>query len=540
MRTTNHRRRGAGMAAAGMSAALVLSACGGGGDGGDDGEAEAVDGGGTVSAHNCEPQNLQPGNSTENCGSRILDQLYTGLTQVDYSDDVEVVPGVAESWESDDNVTWTLELSDEYTFHNGDPVDANTFVESWNWVVDPDNAQQGASFFDKIAGFQDVVDGDADELEGVTAVDDHTLEIELEEPFGQLPQMLTYSAFYPMPSEAFEDMDAFQDAPIGNGRYEMDGEWVRDTEINMNRYEDWPGEDPGKPERIEWQIYSDTNTAYQDVQAGNLDLLGEVPPNRIENLEDDFGDNFERYQTSRFVYMGLPTYDDDFADADMRRALSMALDRDELNEELFDGTYTPARSILPPTIPQGREDACGENCEFDADAAAELYEEAGGPSELTLWTDTGVGNEEYVEALANQWQQNLGIDSVDFEMLEFAQYLDLLEEEDIGGPYRLGWLLAYPSPQYAMEPLYTSGAPSNRAGYASEEFDSKIDEANRADEGEEADGLYQEAEDILLEDMPVIPLWFQDYFVVHSDRVEDAEMDLRTYITVDQVTVTEE
>ncbi|WP_120004501.1 peptide ABC transporter substrate-binding protein [Nesterenkonia muleiensis] len=536
------RRRSTGLIAASMATALVVASCGGddGNGGTDNGAAEngeAVAGGGTISSYTCEPQNLQPGNNTENCGSRVLQQLFTGLTVVDHETN-EAVPAVATDWETEDQVTWTFTLGEDWTFHNGDPVTAQTFVDSWNWVVDPDNAQAGANFHDKFLGYEEVMEGEAEEMEGVRAVDDHTLEIELTEPFGQLPLVLTYTSFYPMPEEAFEDMDAFQNAPVGNGRYEMDGEWVRDTEINMNRYEEWAGEEPGSPERIEWRIYSDVETAYMDVQAGELDILSEAPPNRIPQVEDDFGENYSQNESSRFVYIGLPMYQDEWDDVDLRHALSMAMDREEINDQIFDGAMTPAYSILPPTLPMARENAC-EYCEFDPEAAADLYEAAGGPSEFTMYTDTGQGHDEYVEAIANQWRANLPIDDISFQTMEFAQYLDLHDQDEITGPYRLGWLLAYPSPQYAMEPLYTTGAASNNAGYASEEFDEAIREANFAGE-EESDELYQAAEDILLEDLPVLPLFFQDYFVVHTDRVDNVYSDLSSYVRVEDVVVLED
>lgn len=522
------------LAGAALTTALMATACGNGGDTQADSGPED---GGTISTYTCEPQNLQPGNNTENCGSRVLQQLYTGLTQVDFETN-EAAPAVATDWQTEDQVTWQFELSEDYTFHNGDPVTAQTFVDSWNWVVDPDNAQAGANFHSKFLGYDEVVEGEAEEMEGVRAVDDYTLEIELTEPFGQLPLMLTYTSFYPMPEVAFEDMNAFQDAPIGNGRYEMDGEWVRGTEVALNRYEDWPGEDPGSPQRIEFRIYNDVDTAYLDVQAGELDILGEAPANRIESIEADFGENWSQNESSRFVYIGLPTYQEEWADPELRHALSMAIDREEINDQIFSGAMTPATGILPPVLPMAREGAC-EYCTFDPEAAADLYESAGGPSELVMYTDLGTGHEEYVEAIANQWESVLPIDSISFETMEFAQYLDLHNEREITGPYRLGWLLAYPSPQYAMEPLYTTGASSNFSDYSSDEFDAAIEEANFASE-EDAPELYQQAEDILLEDLPVLPLFFQDYFVVHTDRVDNVYTDLASYVRLEDVEVVED
>lgn len=521
--------------------ALILSSCAPTGENGDGGDGEPVEGGGTVSLYLGEPQNLTPGNSSEVFGSKVLEQLFTGLTTVDYETN-EPAAGVAEEWETEDNVTWTFTLGEDWTFHNGDELTAQDFVDTWNWTVDPDNAQGGAGFFDKIEGYQEVVDGDADEMEGVTAVDDHTLEVELTEPFSPFASMVSYTAFYPMPAEAFEDIDAYESAPVGNGRYQMDGEWVHDTEIHLERYEDWAGEEPGAPERIEWQIYSDVDTAYMDVQAGDLDVLDQAPPNRFASLDDDFGENWTASETSSFTYLGFPLYQEEFEDVEVRQAVSRAIDREELMETMFDGLYSPAYGIIPPTLPQGREDACGANCEFDPDAAREMYEEADGPSELTFYFNSGAGHDEWVEAVANQLQQNLGVEEVNFESLDFAQYLDLHADREITGPYRLGWTLSYPSAQYAMEPIYSTDADSNYFEYSSDEFDGLIDDANAATDEEEADELYQEAEDVLLEDMPAVPLFFQDYNSVYSDRIdgESLTVDPRTFVRAEQIVVTEE
>src|SRR5699024_4907578 len=207
--------------------------------------------------------------------------------------------------------------------------------------------------------------------------------------------MLSYTGFYPLPEEAFDDIDAFESAPIGNGRYQMDGEWVHDVEINLDRYEDWAGQEAGTPERIEWSIYSDVDTAYMDVQSGELDIVDQAPPNRFPSLDADFGDNWVLSETSSFTFIGFPMYEEAFGDVDVRHAISKAIDRQAILDSIFDGEYTPALSVIAPSIPQGREDACGEPCAFDPEAAADLYAEADGPSELTLYFNSGQGHEDW-------------------------------------------------------------------------------------------------------------------------------------------------
>jgi oligopeptide transport system substrate-binding protein len=529
-----------------LALALALTACNGddGDDGtaadgtdtgevGEEGEAQA---GGEFSIHNCEPQSLIPANSTEVCGSKVLGQLFSGLYEND-PETFEPIPVMAESLESDDAQNWTLTIRDDFTFHNGDPVTAQHFVDAWNFAVDPDNAMQNATFFANFAGFDEVQDGAADELEGVSAVDDTTIEIELSEPFAALEPMLAYTAFFPMPDEAYDDIEAFESAPVGNGRFEIDGEWEHNQRIAMTRYEDWPGDNPALADRVVWEIYEDINTAYLDVQAGELDILDGIPPEREGDVDNDFGDDLVRVETSAFTFLGFPLYDERFEDPEVRQAFSMAIDRQAIIDAIFDGARVPATSVIPPVLESFREGIC-EACEFDPDAAAEMLEEAGGfEGTLDVYFNSGAGHEEWVEAVAGQWQDNLGIEDVNFESLEFAQYLDLLDEREITGPFRLGWVLSYGSSQYALEPIYSTGASSNYYDYSSEEFDDLIAEANSQTELDEAEALYQEAEEVLVNDMPNIPMWFETRTTVHSDRVSDVVMDPRTFVRVESVSV---
>ncbi|MFA9428828.1 ABC transporter substrate-binding protein [Egicoccus sp. AB-alg2] len=529
------------------AASLLITACGGGGDdpvadpGDDGGNGDATEpaeqtAGGEFSIHNCEPQSLIPQDSTEVCGSKVLDQLFSGLYEYD-PETYEPVPVMAESLESDDAQNWTVTIRDDFTFHDGTPVTAQSFVDAWNFAVDPDAANRNANFFENFVGYEEVQAGETDAMAGVEAVDDTTITIELTEPFSPLETMLGYTAFYPLPEVAYDDMDAFEEAPVGNGRYQMDGVWERDQQIAMTRYDEWPGENPGLADRIVWQIYSDINTAYLDVQQGNLDILDGIPPEREGAADADFGEDLIRTDTSSFTYMGFPMYDERFEDVDVRRAFSMAIDREAIINAIFAGARQPATALIPPVLATHREDAC-EACTFDPEQAQQLLDEAGGfDGELVVYFNSGAGHEEWVEAVSNQWRENLGIENIRFESLEFAQYLDLLEGGQIEGPFRLGWVLSYGSPQYALEPLYTSGGSSNYFGIESSQVDDLIGEANATPDLDEAEGVYQQAEDAILEELPNIPLWYETRTTVHTPRVSNVIMDGRTFVRVEQVSV---
>jgi ABC-type oligopeptide transport system substrate-binding subunit len=142
-----------------------------------------------------------------------------------------------------------------------------------------------------------------------------------------------------------------------------------------------------------------------------------------------------------------------------------------------------------------------------------------------LWFNSGAGHEEWMEAVANQLRENLGITEINFESLDFAQYLPLLEEQEVTGPFRLGWLMDYPSPQNYLENLLFTEASSNYTGWSNEEFDSLIDQGNAAGSIDEGLEFYNQAEDIALEEMPHIPMFFGDLAGVHSDRVSNVVYD---------------
>lgn len=380
------------------------------------------------SAYGCEPETLIPQDSREVCGGRVVDQVFSGLLEIN-PDTNEPEEMVAESIEiSDDQTVYTITIRDDFTFHDGTPVTVESFVDAWNFGADPENGFRSTDFFQQIDGFAAVQDGEAEELSGVEIVDDSTIQITLSEPFAPFLFKLSDSAFFPLPEVAYDDIDAFNEAPIGNGRYQMDGVWEREQQIALQRYEDWPGDEPGVSANITYAIYSDINTAYLDVQAGGLDVMEQIPPERLTDAENDFGDRVLQTETSSFTYLGFPMYQPEFGDSlELRQALSLAIDRQEIIDVIFDGAQTPATAIIPPVLDAYRDDAC-DVCEFDPERALDLFEQAGGyDGTMTIYYNSGAGHEEWAEAVSNQWIQVLGIENVEFESLDFAQYLELLQ-----------------------------------------------------------------------------------------------------------------
>lgn len=534
-----NRKRSLALVAASMAGALLIAACGGDGD--DTGEPAAT--GGTFSVYIGEPEHLVPTNTNESEGGQVLSALFTGLVEYD-PETTQPRNAIAKEITSTDNTKWTIKINEGWTFHDGTPVDSASFVDAWNFGALSTNAQGNSYFFDKIVGYEDLqgdaekkVKPKAEKMSGLKAVDATTIEVTLNAPFSQFPLMLGYTAFYPMPKAAFADIKAYEQKPIGNGPFEMVEAWKHNEYIKVKRYEAYKGDNKAKADAIEFKIYSELKTAYTDLKGGNVDIMDSVPPENITEAKQTFGDRYIERASSTFTYLGFPTYNDKFKNKKLRQAFSLAINRQEITDKIFSGTREPALSVVSPVVAGSRKDAC-KYCKYDPAQAKTLLAEAGGWSgTLTLWFNSGAGHEDWVQAVSNQLRTNLGIKDIKFQSLEFAQYLPKLDNEEVTGPFRLGWAMDYPSPQNYLEPLYGKGGSSNNFGYDNPAFDKLIDEGNRAPSIDAGIAKYQAAEDLLLEDMPVIPMFFGRITGAHSEHVDNVVIDAFGRVILEDVTV---
>jgi len=543
-----------------MAGVFALSACGGSDDGGgssDGGTSGSAAGNpdGIWSMYIGQPENpLVPGNTSETEGGQIVDSLWTGLVQYSREDISVEYTGVAESIESDDSQNWTITLKDGWTFHDGTPVTASSFVDAWNYTALSDNAQQNSYFFANIEGYEDLqgeVDDDgnvvappaATEMSGLSVVDDQTFTVALTTPFTQYPLTLGYTAFYPL-SEAFlADPEAGATAtPIGNGPFMAESPLSDGQGIELVRYDDYAGEDGAQSGGVDYRIYTDVNTAYNDVQGGNLDLVDQIPPDAIASAQDIFGDRYLESESSSFQYLGYPLYDDRFSDPRVRQALSMAIDREAISDAIFQGSRVPADDFVSPVVNGYREGAC-EYCTFDPEAAAALLAETDFDTSqpIELWFNSGAGHDAWVQAVGNQLRENLGIDYTLKGDLDFSQYLPLGDEQGFTGPFRSGWVMDYPSMQNYLESLFSTGAQppagSNNTFYSNPDFDSLLQQANSAPTDDDAVDLYQQADDLLLEDMPAIPMFYAVVQSVWSENISNVYVDPFTRVDAAAVTV---
>jgi ABC-type transport system substrate-binding protein len=537
-----------------LVASVVAAACGG--DDGGGGAAGQAGGGGEFSAYICEPENISPpSNVTETCGSEVLHALYAPLVEYDLENAAPLLGddaprAIAESIETEDNQTYTITLKQGWTFHNGEPVTSQSFVDAWNYGAYGSNANTGAYFFAKIEGYDALQCAETDdegncvgeptatEMTGLEVVDDRTFTVRLSQPFSLWPLVMGYVAFNPVPSDFLADPEQYREQPVGTGPYMMDGPWEHNQRIRVARYDGYAGPEP-MADAVEFRIYSELDTAYNDLLGGGLDVIDRIPPAQLANVEQDFGDRFFRDTGGSYQFLGFPLYDQRFTNPDLRRAFSMALDREAIANAVRPD-FVPATGFVNPRVPGAVEDNCGGACVYDPEEAKRLFDQAGGfDGTLVLFFNSGAGHDVWIEAVANQLRQNLGIQNVEFRTLDFAEYLPLLQNRGVEGPYRLGWVPDYPSPQTYLEPLHVTDASSNYTGYSNSEFDDLISQGNAADSPQAGLEFYERAQGLLARDLPHLPMFFQETQVAWSERLSGVEIDFEDHINVADIEVVE-
>ena len=357
-------------------------------------------------------------------------------------------------------------------------------------------------------------------MSGLRVVDDRTLEVTLAEPFAVFPTQLGYSAFSPLPEAFFADRAAFEANPIGNGPFRFES---RQPNVNilLSRYEDYAGERKPSIQNIEFRVYETAEGAYSDVVAGNLDFLEIIPPSALA------GNLFESDLPERSVsqtYLGIqtvtfPIYDPRFANPELRKAISMAIDRDAVNQQIFNGLRPPADGFVAPNVPGRAEDQCGELCTYQPQRAKQMFDATGfqGPVELTSNVDGG--NQEWMQAACTTISNALGRECRFVPVPTFGEFRTAINAGQMNAIYRLGWLADYPSIENFLNPLYRTGGSSNDGGYSNPAVDAKLAQADAATSQEQANQLYQEAERMVLQDMPAIPVYFQSVQAGWSERL---------------------
>ncbi|QTX04248.1 peptide ABC transporter substrate-binding protein [Agromyces archimandritae] len=536
------KRIGVAAVALAAASALTLAGCS------SDSPAPSAGGdtGAIITTNGTEPQNpLIPTNTNEVGGGKIIDQIFAGL--IYYDADGKPINDVAESIESEDNQHFTIKIKPDLEFTNGDPVDAASFVDAWNYGAALDNAHLSSYFFEDIEGFS--WDENVEEMSGLEVVDDTTFTVALKQPTADFALRLGYSAFYPLPASAWDDIEAFGQNPIGNGPYMLDGEgaWKHNEKISLVVNPDYDGGRKAANGGLDIIFYASQEASYSDLEGGNLDVVDEIPSSAVESYEDTFGERAVNQASALFQSFTVPDRLAHFAGEEgklRRAAISMAIDREEITEVIFGGTRTPASDFTSPIIAGWTDELEGEEVlEFNPEEAKKLWAEADAISpwegSFQIAYNADGDHQDWVDAVSNQLKNNLGIEASGVPSPTFKEVRETITNRTIQTAFRSGWQADYPGLFNYLGPLYGTNAGSNDGDYSNPEVDKLLKEGQSTSDADEQNAKFQAAQEILLKDLPAIPLWYQNVNGAWSEQVENVEYGWNSVPLYFQVTKAE-
>lgn len=462
-----------------------------------------------------EPQTLDPHRAEGVPASNILRDLYEGLTSE--APDGSVVPGVARRWEvSADGLVYTFFLYDDARWSNGDPVTAADFEFSLRRSVDPATLSQYSSILAPIENAAAIIAGEKPvTVLGVEALDALTLVIRLNGPTPYLPGLLTHSSTYPVHRasvEQYGNQFAREGRLIGNGAYRLD-EWVVQSHIKLVRNNQYRNNAGTTIETVYYYPIENQDTELKRYRAGELDITQEIPLQQLKWIRENLGDQLMVAPYLSSYYYGFNVTREPFRDNEnLRRALSLAIDRDIITERITGVGEIPAYGWVPPVsgyTPAEPEWAGWTQSEREAEARR-LYTAAGysvdQPLTIELLYNTSLTHKRIAVAIASMWKTTLGV-KTNLLNQEWKVFLSTRQRGETTQIFRGGWVGDY-NDAFTFSQLLYSANGMNHPGYTSSRYDELIERsAGEQDPAVRADILRQ-AEHILLEDMPIIPIYF--------------------------------
>ena len=474
---------------------------------------------------------LDPQLNEETAGFHVIRDLFEGLMSQDAQGNI--VPGVATGYEaSNDNKTYTFTLREDAKWSNGDPVTAQDFVYAWRRAVNPETASPYGWYLEltEMVNAEEILAGELPPEElGVRAIDDRTLEVNLNIPLPYFPAMTTYATLMPAHQATIEAHGSDWTKPeniVSNGAYTL-------TELVLNEYHTreknpmyW-GADDVIMEKVTGLVINDVNQALTRYKAGELDHLEPLPPGQFPALKEEMPDeatSVPRLCSYYYTFNHREDADPALQDVRVRRALSYAIDRDVIVERVLKGGQWPAYNFAHlktagfelPEIPYA------EMSQAERDAEAErLWEEATaegvipeGGLEIELIYNTSESHKQIATVISQMWKQKLGVET-NMSNFEWQTYLDIRRDGQFDVA-RSAWCADYNEASSFLD-LLTSAHGSNDGKYSNEEYDALMRASKTSDD---PNAQYSEAELIAYEDMAIAPIYHYANTFLLSEEIK--------------------
>ena len=478
------------------------------------------------------PREYDPA-TTHGSGDKLV---YSGLVALDR--DLKLIPDLASSWDVKDGTTFTFHIRSDARFHNGRPVTAQDVVYSWERAADPATKSDTVlTYLGDIVGVKDKYDGKADHISGLKIIDTQTLQVTIDAPKPYFLLKLTYPVAFVVDQQNVEAGGEWWRSPNGTGPYRL-ARWDSFKSMLYERNDDYYLEPP-KIANIIVQLF--TGVGIRLYESGEIDVTG-VGLADVPRFLDPQEPLHNQLLSGVSLCTGMIIFDvkqPPFDDPKVRQAFTLAFDREKYIDVVLHGIALPAIGPFPPGLPGYNTELRGQP--YDPARARQLLSEskyAGNMPRIT-YTDAGSGSDigSNVSALAQMWQQNLGI-TITVENIEPDKYTDLVHAGQHGQIFSGGWCADYPDPENFSDALFHTGAQQNQSNYSNPQLDKILEDARVEQDVTKRMQLYQQAEQIIVDDAPALFTTHSLSYVLVKPYIQGyvltpIDIDLMRYLSID-------
>jgi oligopeptide transport system substrate-binding protein len=494
-----------------------------------------------------EPPSLDPALAQDSVSFTVLTGMYEGLTRQD--PDGKIVPGVAEKWDiSDDQKTYTFHLRKDAKWSNGDPVTAHDFEYAWKRVLSPDlnpaSPYAYQLYYVKNAQNYNVATDNPNHIKdpnqvGVKALDDNTLEVQLENPTPYFLSIVSFWTTFPVHKSAKDNTAWAAEAKtiVSNGPFKI-ADWKHGNQLDLVPNENYYAKDEIKLKKVHFVMVANANTELQMYKTGQLSFAGfptgEIPTEQIETLKKTNKDEFRNKQTAGTYYFNMNNSKPPFNNVNVRKAFAMSVDRQLLVKQVTKGEQQPAFGFVPPSIMGEKDSFRTEHSDqgfFKEDVAQAKQLLAQGLKEegmskmpvVSLTINESTSHKKIAEAIADMWRKNLGV-QVKIQTQEWKVFLKNRQNMnyDIA---RAGWSADYNDPMTFID-LFTSKGGNNDTGFKNAQYDDLVKQAYATADQKKRMELMAQAEKLLVQDnMAIMPIYYYSGVHLVKTQVQNIVMD---------------
>ena len=487
--------------------------------------------------YNIDPITLDPAVSGDATSHEFIMQIFSGLLTLD--NNLQPVADIAKSWKvSSDGTVYTFTLKQGVKFHDGREVKADDFKYSWERACNPATGSQTAEpYLGDIVGAKDMLAGKATSISGVKVIDDYTLQVTIDAPKPYFLDKLTYPTAFVVDRNNVNKGADWWKTPNGTGPFKFKS-WVPNTSFVLERNDAFYG-DVAKVASVEYKLWA--GVPERLYETGDIDATDVSLP-YIDEVTDPAGQYLSQLTITpelSFSYIGFNCTKPPFDDPDIRQAFSMAIDKTKLASLVYDNTVQKADGILPPGMPGYNPQLKG--LDFDPQKALDLIKASkyGDVSRLPPIVITvegyggGIGSD--LESIINEWRQNLGVE-VTVRQIDPERFLYFTKDE-LDNMYESGWSADYPHPQDFLDILFASNTSDNYGGYSNPAVDDLLAKAGVEPDNAKALVMYQQVEQMLVNDAACIPLWFGKDYTLVKPNVHGYTPDAMGMVRLNEVSI---